>query len=629
MEPVLRHILASLDRFPEPVLVTAVPSGRAVLANAPLRRLIGPPPYTSLPLRHPDGSPCPPERWPPSRALSTGEAVVGDDLELEVAPGEWRAVAFTCLPLPDAEGRIVAVACALRDVTTQRIEHRVHAARVAVAEALGAGSDAAESAPRVLQALAEGLGWMGAVLLEAESASDCAEHLVVRALAAGPRADGAAAVARVLAEGLARSAWVNGRAEWGPVPGGDAPPDMSHALSVPLWVAGRVASVLVLLGPGPRAPHPTTVTFAQYVGADLANRLRRQWAERELERSNAWLRALFESAPVPFVVTDTRGAILEWSRAAEELYGWSREEMLGRLNDEVPVVPPEDRDDVRDLRARVLAQGRGVRDVPVRRRRRDGKRLEISLSMAPIVGPGRQVEGTVVVAFDVTQRTRFLEIAAHELRNPMASVRTIASYVREAAAAGRPLADIAPLLAVVESEVDRLSALLNEVLEGFRVGAGDLRAEHLPVDLGRVVEAALRPFAAAAGGLRFHLTLRPVGPVLVLGDARRLEDVVRNLLANARKYSPQTADVDIEVAIVGARARVSVLDRGIGIPPAEAARIFEPFYRASNLGATDPGGLGLGLYLCASIVQAHGGRIWAESRPGGGAAFRFELPLLG
>jgi two-component system sensor histidine kinase KdpD len=129
--------------------------------------------------------------------------------------------------------------------------------------------------------------------------------------------------------------------------------------------------------------------------------------------------------------------------------------------------------------------------------------------------------------------------------------------------------------------------------------------------------------------LRNHpvtVTLPPDLP-LVPVDSVLIEQVLINLLENAAKYTPAGTPIEISAAFTDAAVRVDIADRGPGLPPGEEARIFEKFHRAGSAAGT--GGVGLGLTICRGIITAHGGRIWAENRVGGGALFRFTLPLAG
>ncbi|MGE5508331.1 MAG: ATP-binding protein [Chitinophagales bacterium] len=250
--------------------------------------------------------------------------------------------------------------------------------------------------------------------------------------------------------------------------------------------------------------------------------------------------------------------------------------------------------------------------------------------------PGHDELATAAQAFDQmasrieelqSARARFLQVAAHELRNPMAVVKGACSLLR-LQLTGQKLDPAAMVedLRLLEGEVDRLSNLLNEIQEAFRLEQGQLELRRQPVDLSEVIEQALRPFRAFDQGHRY-VVAKPLPKAVVMGDPRRLEDVLRNLVGNAGKYSPEGGEVKVALAVEQGWAKLSVHDQGFGIPEAELPRVFESFYRASNLQGRDPEGMGLGLYICRNIVEQHGGRISVESAEGQGSTFHVELPL--
>ena len=226
----------------------------------------------------------------------------------------------------------------------------------------------------------------------------------------------------------------------------------------------------------------------------------------------------------------------------------------------------------------------------------------------------------------IQQRDRFLQMAAHELRNPMSSVKGALSLIRRRLAAGKPIDNLASLTSIMEGEIDWLSHLLNALLEAFRVQEGGLPLRLEAVNVWPVVQAAVATFSTASERHRFRVENVAPGAPWVLGDAGRLEDVLRNLYSNAIKYAPDGGEVLTRVTSEGGRVLVSVRDNGVGIPPEQLPHVFERFFRCSSTTGSDPGGLGLGLYICQDIVTRHGGRIWAESTPGQGTTFFIDLP---
>ncbi len=219
-------------------------------------------------------------------------------------------------------------------------------------------------------------------------------------------------------------------------------------------------------------------------------------------------------------------------------------------------------------------------------------------------------------------RNAILSSVSHDLRTPLATITGAASSLVEEQRELDPAAR-RELSRSIYREADRLDRLLKNLLDMMRIEAGavQLSREWHPMD--EVVGAAL---ARLEGRLRDHTvnTAFPADLPLALVDGVLLEQVVINLVENAMKYAPSGSTIDVSASAIDREIVVEVADRGPGIPSGEEARIFDKFYRGR---LAREGGVGLGLTICRGIVEAHGGRIWAENRSGGGALFRFSIPL--
>jgi two-component system sensor histidine kinase KdpD len=219
-------------------------------------------------------------------------------------------------------------------------------------------------------------------------------------------------------------------------------------------------------------------------------------------------------------------------------------------------------------------------------------------------------------------RNAILSSVSHDLRTPLATIIGAASSLAEEQGELDPAAR-RELSRSIYRETDRLDRLLKNLLDMMRIEAGavQLSREWHPMD--EVVGAAL---ARLDGRLRDHTvnTAFPADLPLVFVDGVLLEQVVINLVENAMKYAPLASTIDVSASASDREVVVEVADRGPGIPSGEEDRIFDKFYRGSF---AREGGVGLGLTICRGIVEAHGGRIWAENRSGGGALFRFSIPL--
>lgn len=221
-------------------------------------------------------------------------------------------------------------------------------------------------------------------------------------------------------------------------------------------------------------------------------------------------------------------------------------------------------------------------------------------------------------------KEEFLSSAAHDLRTPLTVVLG-QSELLERRLQRDPTATIDPAsVSRIVREARRLRDLVSELLDAQRLEQGRVVMDLQPTDLRHIVEAVRERHAEQGAMVR---VTGPERPLIGSVDRPRIEQVVENLVENARKYGPDSDAPQIAMGSVAGTARIAVIDHGVGIPEAERERIFERFFRASNVQNVTDTGLGLGLYICRRIVEAHGGRIWHEPTPGGGSTFVITLPL--
>ncbi|MBI3978709.1 MAG: HAMP domain-containing histidine kinase [Chloroflexi bacterium] len=228
----------------------------------------------------------------------------------------------------------------------------------------------------------------------------------------------------------------------------------------------------------------------------------------------------------------------------------------------------------------------------------------------------------------VRARDEFLSVAAHELKTPVTSLRGFAQLTVRQIQRGETLdpVRISRALRVIDQQSAKLALLLSQLLDVSRIQAGKLVLDRSLVDVTRLVEGVAA--TAQAGTNQHTIAVRSPTPAPALVDPLRIEQVVTNLIDNAIKYSPVGGPIDVEVSAPShMTVRLSVTDRGIGIPPEHRERVFDRFYQAHS----DPrfGGMGLGLYISRHIVELHGGRLDAEFPPDGGTRFVVWLPTDG
>ena len=228
----------------------------------------------------------------------------------------------------------------------------------------------------------------------------------------------------------------------------------------------------------------------------------------------------------------------------------------------------------------------------------------------------------------VRARDEFLSIAAHELRTPVTSVKGYAQMLQRAQARDSLGSDrAAQFLRAIDESSDRLRILADDLLDVSRLRLGQLPLRPQPLDLAALARLVVDRYQAQIGD-RHRLTIAaPAAVAPVLADPDRTEQILTNLLDNAAKYSPDGGTIAVTVEPGDGGVLLTVRDEGIGLPAGELESIFEPFQRAANAAHANLPGMGLGLYICRSIAERHGGRIWAESGgEGRGTTMRLWLP---
>lgn len=220
------------------------------------------------------------------------------------------------------------------------------------------------------------------------------------------------------------------------------------------------------------------------------------------------------------------------------------------------------------------------------------------------------------------QMRRFVSDASHELRTPLVTVRGYAELYRMGAIKSKQ--DLSEAMGRIESEAIRMSGLVESLLTLTRMDElGNLKQE--PSDLVGLARESIKDAAVTNQSVSFRLASSPAELVVTI-DPDRIKQVLTNLLANASRFAPNSSEVSVEIIDQEKEALVKVIDRGEGIPPSLREKIFERFYRVDNSRNRETGGSGLGLAIAKSIVEAHGGSIWVEESPGGGANFNFTIP---
>jgi PAS domain S-box-containing protein len=349
------------------------------------------------------------------------------------------------------------------------------------------------------------------------------------------------------------------------------------------------------------------------------------------------LAAVVESSDDIIVSKDLDGVITSWNRGAEQALGYTAEEVVGRHVS--MLFPPEHSEDVELILGRIR-RGEKVDHYETRRRRKDGRIIDVSISVSPIRDDEGRIIGASKIGRDVTQQKRaeeerreadrrkdeFLAMLAHELRNPLSSISNAVQLFGRAGAE----ADLPWAKDVVHRQVRHLARLIDDLLDVSRISRGKIALRLEPVDLAPILADAVETVRPLLEERSHELSLSIAsGGLRLVADAARLEQVLVNLLANAAKYTEAGGKIALSARREGGEVVVVVRDTGIGIAPELLPRIFELFVQGDRSAARSEGGLGIGLTLVQKLVQMHGGDVTAASEgPGAGSAFTVRLPAL-
>jgi PAS domain S-box-containing protein len=414
---------------------------------------------------------------------------------------------------------------------------------------------------------------------------------------------------------------------------------VTSALVVPLQVRQRRIGTL---GVSYREHHhfgAEDIQMLTLLAAEVAPSLEAARLHEDLRESEGRKSAIVESSLNCIMAADDCGRIIEYNLAAERIFGFPREDVLGKgLWD--TIIPAR----LRRAHQRGLdAIGMGEGNEPGRRFeticiRADGSEFPVEVSVAAFKQDGRAMLSTSIR--DLSERveaetmrqeseakSRFVAAMSHELRTPLNSILGF-SQLLSSSGSGELNDRQQRYVGHIESSGRHLLSLINDVLDLSKVEAGQMEVELEPIELEPLLEETInqvRPLADANG---LELVLDPGPGIWIRADGRRFLQVMLNLLSNAIKFTPAGGSVRVAAVRAGRTARISVIDTGIGIPPEEQQRIFEEFTQVDRQAARSTEGTGLGLALSRRLLQLMRGNIEVESEEGRGSTFSVVLPRI-
>lgn len=391
--------------------------------------------------------------------------------------------------------------------------------------------------------------------------------------------------------------------------------------------------------------------------------------EHQARMSERRLASITEASVDAILSLDTSGRIASWNNGAELLFGFSKEEILGRpLSDlfgsekgaaielqwlletvqragylrghEVSCMDARDREIIVELTATDLKDPEGssvgtsviLRDITSRKQREEEiRQLNLTLNQQVEERTQQLAEKVEALAHANSElqkvdqmRAEFVSLVSHQLRAPLTNMRGAVERMQNGC--GVINTTCSRMFTILDEQVLRLDRLVEGVLNISRLEGGELVVQKEPTSVLPVVKQIVEQTRARSGERPIHLPLKP-GLPLVYTDRQHLSEILTNLLDNADKYSPPGSEVSIDVRANETEVVLSVHDAGPGLSENDLSRVFEKYYRADGSDSQTAYGYGLGLYVCRSLVETLGGRIWAENHPDGGAVFSFSLPV--
>ncbi len=380
------------------------------------------------------------------------------------------------------------------------------------------------------------------------------------------------------------------------------------------------------------------------VGIDVTERT-------HAENARFRLAAIVESSDDAIISKTLDGTVTSWNAGATRLFGYTSEEMVGAPI--MRLIPQELMSEEEEILGK-LRRGERIEHYQTRRRVKDGRLVDVSLTVSPLRDITGAIVGASKIARDVTAlraataereqlleseraarseaerlghlKDEFLATLSHELRTPLTAILGWCNVLRRRK--NLTDADLQDAVETIHRNAKSQAQIIEDLLDMSRIVSGKIRLETDDLDFGDLVQVAvdgIRP-SAAAKGLKIQLLRRPQ-PILVNGDASRLQQVLWNLLTNAVKFTPADGQIRVSVRQVGDQVELVVADSGIGIRPDFLPFVFERFRQADGSTTREHGGLGLGLSIVRNLVELHGGTVSVKS-PGEnlGTIFTVRVP---
>jgi PAS domain S-box-containing protein len=405
-------------------------------------------------------------------------------------------------------------------------------------------------------------------------------------------------------------------------------------IALPLKIMNKSIGLMFVLRPSTAGAfsgldRPVLAAFAEQAAIAVQNaRLAAVLAEEKRR-----VESVLEHSAEGIMSIDARCRILGFNKAMEKLTGYSREEVIGQECSRLFCLTDADKKNLCNTSCPMSAgwsDDTGSFEQTGTLRTRDGRQVEAAFAYSIVRNPEGRPINAVVNVRDISKlremenfRDTILSMLGHELQTPLAIIQGYTDTLSRLDAQW-DAATLRQGLEAIGEESRRLSQVMNKLLLASRLSGGAVKLEKEPVNLGVLAGKVARRLRNLTSIHRIEVEF-PGDLPSVLVEPSLMEQVLTNLVENAIKYSPRGGRVTVSGTRINGKVKVTVADEGVGIPPGDMDHLFERFHRGEK-GQSKIQGTGLGLYICKSIVEAHGGQMEAISRPGQGSQFSFSLP---
>jgi PAS domain S-box-containing protein len=407
-------------------------------------------------------------------------------------------------------------------------------------------------------------------------------------------------------------------------------------IALSLQVGGKSLGLIYILRPFNsnaflETDRPILAAFAEQAAIALQNAKLAHFLSEEKRR----VESVLEHTADGIMSIDSQRRLISFNLAMEKLTGYSRDEVLGKECFRILRLRSHEGENMCLLQCPILMD-LGDDGSTVERqgtiRTKEGRLIDVTMVYSIVRSPEGKAINAVVNVRDISQikqlenlREAFLSMLGHELQTPLSIIKGYASTLARSDSNWNK-ETLQQGLQVIEEESDRLSRVVNKLLLASRISTGTAALKKEPIELPALARKVVRRLQPMTHIHNFEVDFEPDFPS-VLADPELVEEVLANLVENGIKYSPKGGKITISGRLADKEVKVTIKDEGVGIQAEELQHIFERFYRLNNSLTQKVRGLGLGLYICKSIMEAHGGTIEVSSQLGKGSEFTFSLPV--